>query len=323
MVSLLCLFAFCLVIVGCGDKANMITSMDPRTNIIRDGHFNDYPNIKIGDAYNKFFSSPQWKYFKSDDGTEVVEFSGGCQFRNADVNVRQQFILHTDDTFEAGALSINEVPQLQLISSALISTIFASYENKQLPTDFKKSIDKNENAGGNQAEDIRIKKVQALLDNAGIDARVQATSEGNNMNGSISLATMNGNKGFIVCNYNSSQIAWVLFDLKTYHFYEQKSTYGSGYDPLMFKLMIFNDTRGKDQNAGVWEENHHILPVYALFEVKNGQVVPGMLSTGEKTLAPKHYHSYLHEDKNVNTINLFLTEMKSLHNDIEIRGISL
>ncbi len=144
MISLFCLILFCLAIVGCGDKANMITSMDPRTNIIRNGHFHDYPNIKIDDAYNAFFSSPKWKYFKSDDGTEVVEFSGQCQYRNADVNVRQQFILHADDTFEAGALSINEVPQLQLISSALISTIFATYENKQLSTDFKNSTDKQE-----------------------------------------------------------------------------------------------------------------------------------------------------------------------------------
>ena len=144
-ISLLCLIVFCLVIVGCGGKANMITSMDPRTNIIRDGHFHDYPNIKIGDAYDAFFSNPQWKYFKSDDGTEVVEFSGGCQFRNADVNVREQFILHTDDTFEAGALSFNDVPQIELINSALISTVFAAYENKQLPTDLKKSSEKQEN----------------------------------------------------------------------------------------------------------------------------------------------------------------------------------
>ena len=55
-----------ILMVGCGkdDKANFITSLDPKTKIVREGHLNESPTIKIGDAYDAFFSNPQWKYFE-------------------------------------------------------------------------------------------------------------------------------------------------------------------------------------------------------------------------------------------------------------------
>ena len=46
------------LVVGCGkdDKANFVTSLDPKTKIVREGHLNEYPNIKIDDAYDAFYN---------------------------------------------------------------------------------------------------------------------------------------------------------------------------------------------------------------------------------------------------------------------------
>ncbi len=118
---------FLLLASGCGGKPNALTSLDPRTSVVRDGHFNSYPNVSIGNAYNAFFSDPNWKYFETSDKRKVVEFSGGCTYRDAPVKVTQQFVLHNDNSFEVGYLAFNDVPQVQLISSALIAKVFENY----------------------------------------------------------------------------------------------------------------------------------------------------------------------------------------------------
>ena len=77
---------------------------------VKNGYPRAYPNCKFGDVFGEFFSDPTWQYFKSTDDRDVVEFTGYCIYREQEVKVRLQFIL-ADDSFEFGALSINDVPQ--------------------------------------------------------------------------------------------------------------------------------------------------------------------------------------------------------------------
>ena len=56
------IMVICLSVVfflaGCSSNPNVLTNLDQRTNIVREGSFDAYPDIKIGDAYAAFFSNP-------------------------------------------------------------------------------------------------------------------------------------------------------------------------------------------------------------------------------------------------------------------------
>ena len=128
-------------VTGCGSNPNALTSLDPKVNIIKEGTYDAYPDIKIGDAYAAFFSNPQWKYFEKKDGTRVVEFSGACMFKDVQVKAKQQFILNKmDDGFQIGALSFNDVPQEIQISDGLIMKVFLSYREELFTKRIKKKL---------------------------------------------------------------------------------------------------------------------------------------------------------------------------------------
>lgn len=86
----------------------------------------------------------------------------------------------------------------------------------------------------------------------------------------------------------------------------------AGYEVFETRFYVANDTRDNDRNAGYWDGATHVFNVYGLFDRDGaGNVVPGKLYTasGRK---PSHYHSVLHEQKNVDLMNLVMTEAKSL-----------
>ncbi len=96
---------------------------------VKNGYPRAYPNCKFGDVFGEFFSDPTWQYFKSTDDRDVVEFTGYCIYREQEVKVRLQFIL-ADDSFEFGALSINDVPQDNLTTIGMLASAFNSYMEK-------------------------------------------------------------------------------------------------------------------------------------------------------------------------------------------------
>ena len=59
-----------LIFVGCGRNAADCIA------IVRDGHFNMNPSIKIGNAFDQYFKNGNWKAFKAADNADVVEFTG-------------------------------------------------------------------------------------------------------------------------------------------------------------------------------------------------------------------------------------------------------
>lgn len=118
-----------LLLAGCGgdEKANVVTSLDQRTNVVRDGQLNDHPNVKIGDAYDEFFSNPQWKYFEGEKKEGIITFSGNCTYKDKEINVRQQFILGENGTFTVGAVAFNDIDQIASLGNALISKVYEEY----------------------------------------------------------------------------------------------------------------------------------------------------------------------------------------------------
>lgn len=299
------------LVVGCGkdDKANFVTSLDPKTKIVREGHLNEYPNTKIGDAYDTFFSNAQWKYFEEKNKEKVVEFSGNCMFHDKEINVRQQFVLQESDKFSVGALSFNDIPQDQLTCAALIGKVYDTYNQKNQ----KRKLSEGKNEVG------VVQKAQNLLTSKNVQGTVLATSFGNNQNGFLSLTKNNNRYSFVIYDIKNQQVAEVPFFWTVYDFMLDKNKKS----PSIFKMTIFNDKQDQDAKAGVWNGANHMIPIYALYEFdQSGKVIPGRLTTGvgEK---PSHYQGFLMEQKNVDIANLLLTEMIALHGNVKANNVDM
>ena len=94
---------------------------------VQEASFNAYPNEEIGLAFKKFFREPEWTYFVSDEGMDIVEFTGKCKYDGVEVDVLMQFTVDEDGTFEVTYLSYNEVSQNLLELASLIGAIFNDY----------------------------------------------------------------------------------------------------------------------------------------------------------------------------------------------------
>lgn len=102
---------------------------------VKNGHPLDMPDRLFGDTFEEFFGSPTWTYFKAETGENVVEFTGYMMYEEVKVKARLQFIVE-EETLEVGALSFNEVPQNELIKSAVLNKVFevSSSEQSTAPT---------------------------------------------------------------------------------------------------------------------------------------------------------------------------------------------
>lgn len=126
----LLLFAFIAVVVFLIIKftGTPLGVEDEHVTFVKNGCPTAYPDITYEEAFSNFFSNRNWRYFESDTGEDIVEFTGDCVYRDAAVTVCLQFILDTDEgTFETGYLAFNDVPQSLLIEYALITKVFESY----------------------------------------------------------------------------------------------------------------------------------------------------------------------------------------------------
>lgn len=116
------------VVQEVADQAeNIADSGDEHVVSVKNGYPEAYPEITFGEAFDSFFDSPTWKYFESEEGENVVEFTGYCMYQDVEVKARLQFILADDGTFSSGALSFNDVPQSQLITGAMLEKAFEQY----------------------------------------------------------------------------------------------------------------------------------------------------------------------------------------------------
>lgn len=107
---------------------NVVQAEEEHVLMVKHGYPLSYPNCKYGDVFDNFFGSPTWKYFEADTGEQVVEFTGYCMYHDTEVKSRLQFILDMENnTFEAGAMSFNNVPQTTLVTTAMIEKAFEHY----------------------------------------------------------------------------------------------------------------------------------------------------------------------------------------------------
>lgn len=110
------IFILCLALTffsGCDSNNKYV-------HLVQNGTMTVAPNVKIGEAFDKFFANPKWKYFKSDNNLKTVEFNGECTWWKKRVNCTIQFIITSDTSFELGAVAIDGVPMTKSDSAQIL-----------------------------------------------------------------------------------------------------------------------------------------------------------------------------------------------------------
>lgn len=98
-------------------------------NIVANDSLDGYEGITYKEAFDAFFSNPTWIYFKSDQGNDVVEFTGGLTVDGNEVTACLQFLIKNGD-FEFSWLDYDEEEQSQSEMDDLLETVFSFYEEE-------------------------------------------------------------------------------------------------------------------------------------------------------------------------------------------------
>ncbi len=143
----------------------------------------------------------------------------------------------------------------------------------------------------------------------------------------ILMLIRDGNDGelyFMPFDAEAETGAFIKFDRKIYDFYLNRDSDGT-FSPLIFVMATPRQSDPVDDKLGVWNGNTHLIPVYALFDMRDGQFVfdaPNFYS-GEETLTPSHYHSNIKNPIHDRLIKTLITKMPLLHADVEAKGLQL
>lgn len=167
-------------VIGSGKATSIIQSQDEHVLAVKGGHPNSYPDKTYGEAFENFFKSPTWKYFKgtqngpdedgdgkpdyTNDDIDVVEFTGYCTYSDVEVKALIQFTLDLDnDSFDATYLSFNDVPQDLFVLGSLIEAAFEddTTSNKD------NNITSDQNNNTTSSEDSNVTAEENETDNSG------------------------------------------------------------------------------------------------------------------------------------------------------------
>jgi hypothetical protein len=113
---LLSLAFFFVLVLGCGKD-------DKYVKTVKEGSMDMVSGVRIGKAFDKFFSDGKWKSFESKNKQRVVEFNGKCTWNDKPAVLMVQFILHDNNRFEMGALTINNVNMNRIDSVNILQKV--------------------------------------------------------------------------------------------------------------------------------------------------------------------------------------------------------
>ena len=133
-----------------------------------------------------------------------------------------------------------------------------------------------------------------------------------------------GNLFFMPFDSETESGAFIQFDPKIYNFYLNSDEHNL-YSPLIFVMATTKMSDTSDDALGTWNNEIHLIPVYAIFDVRDGQIVfdaPNFYSA-EGTLTPSHYHSNIKNPIHTLLIETLMTKMPLLHEDVQAKGIQL
>lgn len=107
---------------------DMLAGSSKYIRMVKEGTPESYPEITYEDAFSAFFENCRWKYFKSEDGQDVVEFHGNCLFDGKTADTAMQFLVFEEkNRFELHAVTLDGESQTKLANGLLLLQIFESY----------------------------------------------------------------------------------------------------------------------------------------------------------------------------------------------------
>ena len=121
---------------------------------------------------------------------------------------------------------------------------------------------------------------------------------------------------FVVFNNQTEQGAVIPYDRNFYNFY-------LGESPLIFVMAVHDSPRDVDVDLGEWADEFHLVPVYALFNYKNGKVTLDSYLSSGAGLNPSHYQGRIQSPYHIKLAEVFLTRMPDLHKAVESNGVVL
>lgn len=132
-----------------------------------------------------------------------------------------------------------------------------------------------------------------------------------------------GSLFFVAADTTTNAFAFVPYSRKLYDFYLNKDEYG-GYSPLIFAMMLTETERGQlDDNLGEWQDKVHVIPVYAMFNVKDGQVICDDQFYSATSMESTHFHDTIKNPYHTRLVQIFMTHMPRLHELLDAEGITL
>lgn len=172
---------------------------------------------------------------------------------------------------------------------------------------------------------LAVTNVEAAPPDNGLPFDPLATTASENDSGALTLVVIKDTNElcFLVADNKARALGMVPYTSRIYDFYLRKDSTG-GYPPFIFQMVLPMEVRGQiDDNLGEWQENFHLLPIYALFDVKNGQVICEKPFYSAQGLNPSHYQGTIKNPNHERLIEIFLTHMPRLHRLIRDQNISL
>lgn len=205
----------------------------------------------------------------------------------------------------------NEVSSIDNQKTA--ETKILSESVKQVP-DIKEQIKVRENIQPkveNKNEDEF--GVKSVLSRYGYNTKhneILGTSFGNNKDGFLAVL----GKDIVIIDLNNKTSATIRYTQNTINSI-RKFKNGTAY----FSMYIENDKKDEDFNLGTWNNGYHVIPIQVKYTCKaNGELEPGMIKSCYKQ--NPNFNQYLQEQKNVDLVNLVITEMPALREDYRRNG---
>ncbi|NBI10651.1 zinc-ribbon domain-containing protein [Colidextribacter sp. OB.20] len=98
---------------------------DKYVQIVRDGTFEAYPQMTVGEAFGGFLDNPKWESGLSDDNVRFVNVTGEALYNDEEVELVIQFIVdEKSEMFHYNACEVDGTPQSPLVFWGLLEAIY-------------------------------------------------------------------------------------------------------------------------------------------------------------------------------------------------------
>jgi len=151
-----------------------------------------------------------------------------------------------------------------------------------------------------------------------------STEENENTTEAVGLIkTKSSGELYFIVGIKNVSSALIPYSKEIYNFYTAANDNGE-YSPLIFPMILIDQKRGQtDDELGEWKENLHFIPVFAQFNVANGQVVCQKPFYSAKSMGAETIEATVQDANNARLIEIFMTHMPRLHQIVQARGVAL